>query len=314
MADYIVHKAIETKNLRKGSKLAQRIAADGNADVVVRQFLKQLKHDGCNCVVIWDPLGAYYTDKLQVFSRTGEVVKSMDHIQVDLEQMPPGVYLGEAWAAGIPFPRISGIFRRKRVKAGDALLHLQVFDGLTLAEWKEGHSAMPFMRRWQNVQTRLGYCAYPRYIHPSAPTGGAVIDTQWDTMAQAVAQAVTLQDKGFDGLIYRDPMGTWTAGDDGGNGEIIKVKPRERYTLRVVGFEPGKGKHAGKVGTLVVAFRGQRQGAGTGLKDRQRSVERFVADWLGRLVEVECLGVTADGFLREPVMLGLRTDAVEDVA
>lgn len=315
MAKYLIHKAVETGDLLKTSALAQHLKS--HPDYVVQTFWKQLKHDGCNCIVIWDPEGKLRKDgvgpDLLVLSRTGEdATAAMDHLREDLEEMQSGVYLGEAWKRGLDFPTISGIFRRKKPKAGAPLLDLIVFDHLTLEEWAAGVSTQNFSQRRARLIARVAGKPVRTYIHMNPGTRD-LLHRQMDTVAQAVAEARKLQDEvgGYDGLIYRDPTGQWRAGDSGKGGEIIKVKPRARYTLEVTGYLPGKGKHEGKVGTLLVKFRGHEQGAGTGLKDYQREVADFRHNWLGRLVEVECLGVTKDGFLREPVLLGLRDDVLE---
>src|SRR5690606_37030222 len=97
-------------------------------------------------------------------------------------------------------------------------------------------------------------------------------------------------------------------GDRGTGGEIIKVKNRIRVTLPVVGYEKGEGKHAGRIGALVCYYNGKEQRIGTGLTDKQRE------DWmreLPALVEVEAMGLSKDGLLREPRLKGVRYDVLE---
>lgn len=313
MGSYIVHKAVELKNIHKTGELAKRLAADPN--YAARFYLRQLKYDGCNCVVVWDPQCKLGKVAMTVFSRTGEPVYSMNHLSDDFRHLPAGVYLGEAWASaevlGVDpteaFPTISGIFRRKTVKAGEPLLSLMVFDYVTLEEWERGYSEMPFLHRDVRCGVQLSLNPAKRYVHrvnteSLGDNGLMVHHEQLALRLQGVG--------GYDGVILRSPMGCWFKGDDGKAGEILKVKPRMRVTCRVESYIPGKGKHEGKVGTLVVRYNNQPQGAGTGLKDYQRSIEDFPSMWEGKLVEIEALGVTADGFLREPVLLGVRDDVL----
>lgn len=307
---YIVHKAIEEKNLRKGSAVYKKLQT--NPKHLEETYWRQLKYDGCNCVVV-----SYGGGDFQVFSRTGEVVKSMDHLAHDLAAMPPGVYLGEAWRPHLGFPEISGIFRRQTVKEGDPLLQLVVFDVLTLEEWEAGRSLYPYAIRYERGGLRSLWSLHIKTALTWAPEDPpmAVVpfgSFEEDSKGNPLVIANALQEAGgFDGLILRDPDGTWTKGDGGGNGEIIKVKPRIRVTCQVIGYEPGKGKHLGKIGTLLVTYQGKEQGAGTGLKDYERHLRDFDTRWQGRMVEIEALGVTADGYLREPVLLGRRDDVLE---
>jgi ATP-dependent DNA ligase len=300
MSAYIVHKAVEVKNLNKRSALALKLKED--PDYIARVFWKQLKYDGCNCVAIWD--GA----KLEFFSRTGEVVKSMDHLRPSFEFLKPGMYLGEAWLPGLDFPTLSGIFRRQTVKPDCPLLKLVVFDYLTPSEGKLGQSHLPYRERFNRmfVPTQaMAWVNVAQTVFPGEALGGGMESFSPEELALYLHGQ-----GGFDGLILRDPEGTWAAGDDGRNGEIIKVKPRLRVSCRVTGYLEGRGKHLGRVGTLLVEYKGVEQGAGTGLTNAQRTYAYYHNNWKGKVVEIEALGETPDGRLREPVLLGVRSDVV----
>lgn len=296
----IVHKAVEVKNLNKRSTLAVKLASDPG--YISRAFWRQLKYDGCNCVAVWDG------KRLEFFSRTGEAVKSMDHLRPAFEFLRPGTYLGEAWLPGLDFPTLSGIFRRQTVKPDCPLLKLVVFDYLTPAEWKLGASQIPYHERFHRMfvpTPAMDWVNVAQTVLPGEALGGGLESFSPEELA------LYLQGMGgFDGLILRDPEGIWTAGDDGKNGEIIKVKPRLRVSCRVTGYLEGKGKHLGRVGTLLVEYKGVEQGAGTGLRDAQRTYEYYHSEWEGKVVEIEALGETPDGRLREPVLLGVRSDVV----
>jgi len=42
------------------------------------------------------------------------------------------------------------------------------------------------------------------------------------------------------------------------------------------------------------------------IADHQRG---FIDKWLGKTIEVEAMGITSNGYLREPRFKGIRTDA-----
>lgn len=302
MSGYIVHKAVELKKVVKSRGLT--------LEQIETTYIAQPKYDGCNTVMVVDSRADKW---FTFFSRTGEVVKSMDHVAAALAllpfDMPDGVYLGEAWAHDLKFPEISGRFRKQSGTEKTAQLQLVVFDYLTLDEWNAGGSQVTYEDRVKRIDPLL------MALNAFAPltvlkSFGILKDTWPNANAQDIANKLVAAG-GFDGLILRDPLGLWVKGDNGTWGEIVKVKPRIRVSCTVVDFEHGKGKHAGKIGTLVVMHNGIRQGAGTGLKDSQRETLDFHYQWDGKIVEIEALGYTEDGFLREPVLLGVRTDVVE---
>jgi DNA ligase-1 len=87
--------------------------------------------------------------------------------------------------------------------------------------------------------------------------------------------------------------------------EWCKVKKFETLDLKVVGIQPGKGKHSGRLGALVCDFNGVGVEVGTGFTDAQR-VE-FLSD-LPEMVEVKYQEITKDGSLRFPSFVRVRED------
>lgn len=310
--DYIVHKAVEVSNTHKEVKalLSQPGYLEAN-------YIAQPKYDGCNMVVVVqqhkDEKNNEWWWALDAYSRTGEIVKSVDHILMAMELLPglkAGVYLGEAWAPDLTFPEISGRFRKQKTTEETARLQFVIFDYLTDIEWINETSLLGYEERVARLPSALAQikqCAAPVWL---AGSFGKLAETWPNTPAQKVCNELVAAG-GYDGLILRDPDGRWFKGVPGHTGEIIKVKAKQSFDLRVVGYELGEGKHEGKIGTLVVEFRGKRQGAGTGLKDKDRFIYNFHQQWLGKIVEVECLGVTPDGLLREPRLKGVRHDKLE---
>lgn len=304
MSDYIVHKAVELSKVK-----AKRRKELEQPNYLEENFIAQPKYDGCNMVTV------AYTDedgdqRFEFLSRTGELVRSCDHIEAAMRVwpggFPDGVYLGEAWCPDAEFADISGWFRRQATDADTCRLQFVIFDVLTLDEWEAGESTVPYESR----ALRIGDISYiPQGQAPfwSAGCCGRIAEAWKNTTAQDVADKL-VEAGGYDGLILRDPAGLWRKGDRGTGGEIIKVKNRIRVTLRVVGYEEGEGKHAGRIGALVCYYNGKEQRVGTGLTDKQRE------DWmreLPALVEVEAMGLSKDGLLREPRLKGVRSDVVE---
>lgn len=293
MAKYIVQKAV---NPDKVKKKLQRSMEEYAATRIVQDKL-----DGCNAVMI---LPCFAKDgEARVLSRTGEDVPSMASLarthryrfRREVQQYGGIVLLGEAFQNGIPQNVISGLFRQH----GDAPeLDIWVFDVLTMAEFEAGHSPVPYRERYNRL---------------TSEGAGETLIASWEpgtyTVADKLAEAMALG--GRDGIILRDPEGTWTAGS-GTTGEIVKIKRTLSFDLEVAAVEGGKGKHAGRAGALVVKFGGKELRVGTGFSDHERQLWADAPKIIiGKIVEVEAMDYSSEGLLREPRFKGIRYDKLE---
>lgn len=303
MADYIVHKAVEVSKVK-----VQRRAVLEVPGVLESDYIAQPKYDGCNMLMfLYDSEGVR---KVETLSRTNENVYSVRHIEaalMSLESMPPGVYLGECWCPDLEFPAISGLFRRKETDEDTCRLQFAIFDYLTLEEFTAGVSDLSYVARVARLPEVLSCIPQGQAPLWCAGSFGFLAETFPGTTAQDCCNKL-VEAGGYDGLILRDPNGTWELNSPGTGGEIIKVKSKLSLDLRVIGYRPGKGKYTGKIGNLELALGEHTVGVGSGIKDSERDIEQFNAYWLGKIVEVEALGYTEDGSLREPRLKGIRHD------
>lgn len=297
MAEYLIHKAVEFDKVTAKAKKEKGLT---DLASLANVYGAQRKYDGCNGILILKP------NEQVLLSRTGEVVRSCDHIKragrasfnAVLARGATAVVLGEVWQKGRPQSAISGDFRRHDPAPG---LQFIAFDVLNFDEYTAGFSDNPFMTRYEQLWHHL------RDSHPGDTLRLCEYynpGTYGDPQAfadQLVAQG------GYDGAILRDPTAPWTRGS-GTAGEIIKVKNTETFDLRVIGVEEGKGKYAGTLGALVLQG---PKGPVTcsGMSDEQRN------QWwaepsliVGQIVEVAALGFTVKGSLREPRFKGIRHD------
>ena len=94
---------------------------------------------------------------------------------------------------------------------------------------------------------------------------------------------------------------------------ILKVKVMDSCDLVVTGFEEGTGKNVGKLGSLIVDYKGNKVGVGSGFTDYEREyIWNNQDEYLGRVVEIQYFeeSKNQDGgiSLRFPVFKGLRID------
>lgn len=95
--------------------------------------------------------------------------------------------------------------------------------------------------------------------------------------------------------------------------DILKVKSCESYDLEIIDFIEGEGKFAGMLGALVVDYKGNRVGIGSGFNDYDRQyIWDNQATLKGKVVEIDCFGestnVSGTVSLNCPIYRGIRLD------
>ena len=96
----------------------------------------------------------------------------------------------------------------------------------------------------------------------------------------------------------------------------LKLKVMQTCDLKIIGFQEGTGKYANKLGALIVDFKGNSVGVGTGFSDEDRT---FIWDnrdsLLGRVVELRYFEITKDKngieSLRFPAYVAIREEGKE---
>jgi ATP-dependent DNA ligase len=288
MADIRIMKAVEFSKLAAAFKKRW-----GNEQALYQAgWFAQPKFDGC--------YGEFHIDKRQTgaacfaLTRTGEIIQSCNHILQDLwNRSTTGavtVYVGELWCEDhlVLFPEISGWVRRHY----DApKLCLKVFDvlpdGLNTTE-----------------QYRLRYERAYELIGSTPSTAVSIAPLLGKNVTDINLAAGNLKAQGkYDGAILRDPDAGYKVGLVK-RGEIVKVKPVMSLDLTIVGLMEEAGEKTGRaVYTLSVTHNGVVSDVGSGMP------HKLPADMvLGAIAEIECMGLTEDGKLREPRFKGIRHD------
>jgi DNA ligase-1 len=268
----------------------------------------QRKYDGCfvkavvNCA----------TERCDLFSRTGEVVRSMDHVKPALIEMqrhmrPNSIdhawdnvtFYGEAWYEGAEFPTISGDFRRQ---SNSPRLQFVVNDAV-----KEWDREAPYTARHATIYTSGIPMHRPDDWTPTGPVFGALTYRVGEWVGDARDFARFWQSLGgYDGAILRNPGTIYTPGLVK-HGEIIKVKPLLSLDLRCIGWNSKPGEKTGRdVYTITVEYRRILTDVGSGMPHNETDVPRP-----GDIVQIDALGVTTDGKLREPRFIAIRHDKEE---
>ena len=260
------------------------------------EYTMQPKYDGCHLIVHLPVDGTP-----RAFSRTGEPVRSVDHIIAQMVRVfgTGWTIFGEAYAFGLSFQEISGNFRQHTPAEN---LCFMAFDAVPSSAFDLGlYYPTPYLERLDALRGAVkaaGTLAPDIIVTPDLP------------LDNPTGFAVALKKQGgYDGAIVRRSDAGWQAGGSK-HGEVIKVKPIESLDLRVRGWFLGKGKHANRAGGIYVEYNGVQTGVGTGFTDDERSIiAQGTRD--GAIAEVEFMGFTEDGALREPRFKGWRYDKLK---
>lgn len=282
MANYLVHKAVDLAKVK-----VKRRAVLSQPGYLEKNYWVLQKYDGCCGIVFINSSGV----ASHMLTRTGEKIRSCDHILrwITTDNRWRNVMLFvELWHPDMEFAEISG---RVRQHSPAPELIYKAWDVVPADDYMVGECAVPFKERYGWIQDNTPE-DFRAYLYPFNPVS---LQQEANLLAQS---------GGYDGLIAKDPDGTWKLGL-GTDGESIKIKQKLSFDLEVVGVTEGAGKHEGRIGSLLVRFRdGVTIGVGTGLSDR----DRLRDDWVGKIVEVEAMGYSSEGSLREPRLKGERFD------
>lgn len=292
MADIRIMKAVEFSKL---SAKFKKIYADEVA-LWAAGWVIQPKYDGCygEFHVVTETSGVKSCFGL---TRTGEIIKSCEHVIEAILSNPlvPSncIIAGELWCDkdDVLFPEISGWVRRHYAAP---LLSFMVFDITGI-----DRTGPVYAKRYS------AYHAIFRHLWTSGviqPVVNIIIEPDGFVSPRVVASNLKATGK-YDGAILRDPCSSYKVGLVK-HGEIVKVKPVLSLDLMVTNVfnEPGA-KTGRPVYSIEVDYKGIKSRVGSGIPHDKKDVPD-----MGQIVEVECMGLTEDGKLREPRFKGIRFD------
>lgn len=262
--------------------------------LVYSGWIIQPKFDGVHVMI--------HTDGY-VRTRTGEEVLSVPHLLEQAQQCfgPGRVLFCEAYKFGTPHKDINGAVRRQYPQPD--LIGI-VYDTVTQAEFDAGASPLLYWQRFDHA----ALCVH------GAPS--LMVPPEYQYVWREVnVDKLALEYKNhptdaYDGLILRDPTAPWAAGA-AKEGEVIKVKPSMSLDLLVVGHRV-EIKPTKLGGAITVVYNGVESDVGSGLTQTILEALSQGARAAGRIAEIECLGITPDGKLREPRFKGFRYDTVNE--
>ena len=248
------------------------------------RVLLEPKLDGVRVVAICD----VDRDEVVLMSRNGKELTNFPHINQQFEDMldqlsESMVFDGEIMSENFQV-LMREIHRKDGAKTEDAVLNL--FDCLTLKEFKTGGSVKPITERKTMLESfRLG--ANMQRVEYVACDLTEDRDRFLDYNKLCV-------DRGYEGIMVKPVAGAYECRR---STLWLKVKPFIEVSLTVVATEEGTGRNAGKLGALIVEGTDMgkfiRTNVGSGLTDSDR--ESYWADrdkLIGQVIEVRADAIT----------------------
>ena len=256
--------AVAARPVSASPPMAPMLAKNWQLGVSPAAYLVSEKLDGVRA--LWDGRVLRF--------RSGRQIAAPDWF---LAALPNTALDGELWLGRGQFDRLSGAVRRNvPVDAEWRDIKYMIFDLPA--------GAGPFAERLERLAGLLSAQAVPwlQKIEQVQLPSAAVLQQRLQDVA----------DLGGEGLMLHRADALWSAGR---SDTLRKLKPMPDDEARVVGYEPGKGRLAGRVGALLVEMdSGRRFSLGTGLSDADRQTPPA----LGEIVTYRYRGLTPSGLPR----------------
>jgi len=262
------------------------------------------KLDGNRCVVIKD------NSVVKSFTRQGKQYEGLEEIESDIANLPFDniVFDGELIAdiQGSTIEVYAETTSKARSKGSNKTgLIFHIFDMLKLKDFQSGKSQDNCVKRKSYLSSifennKLPHCkeVKPLYIGSN--------------LSEVEKWMIHASEQSWEGLMVNMDKPYICKRSD----SILKVKVMSTCDVKVIGFENGTGKYDGKLGAMIVDYKGFNCGVGSGFTDVDREyIWNHQEEYLGKIVEIQYFeeSKNAQGgiSLRFPVFKKLRTDKIE---
>jgi DNA ligase-1 len=224
------------------------------------------KYDGCR---------ALWRDR-KFITRQGNEYFAPEWFTRDLPDMTLD---GELWMGRKKFQQTSSIVRRQDAGEQWKAISFLIFD------------APEYGGTFENRTFAIANFTFPYarwHLHQ-----------QVRDLAHVKSELARVEALGGEGLMLRKPGSLYEVGR---SMTLLKVKSFEDAEAIVVGFQPGKGKHKGRVGAIILQMEnGIKFEVGTGLSDKERENPPPI----GATVKFKFQELTDSGVPRFPVFLAV---------
>lgn len=282
---------------------------EDHADKIQRQeFVLTEKIDGQRMLLFIND------SSIKCFARSGKPIIGLIDILEEAKILPNGVYDGELVVSNAEdytdrevLQETLKITRRDGEKTG---VNFLVFDYVTLDEFDNGESVDGYTDRRSRIDFFL-----PTFSENNEPKYIRVLPTLYEGKDHSVIPKLLkeLEGDGKEGLMLNVSTKPWV---NKRTNNLLKVKSMQTVDLKIIGFVEGEGKYQGMLGRLIVDYKGNELGCGSGFDDSERAeIWNNKEDYIGRICEVQYFRESQNDkgglSVSFPVYLGIREDKTE---
>ena len=264
-----------------------------------KDFIITLKLDGSRMVVIKE------NDDVKCFSRQGKEITELIEIETEFEKMPNGVYDGELLAIGEfedSKTQFKETMKRSRIKGEKTGLKFMIYDYICdINDFKNGKDNTRCIDRKNTVKrliNNIGELEFIQYLEPLYVGNDITQITKYSDLVIKQGQ------EGIMINLCESPYETKRVN------HLLKVKEFHTLDLRVIDKKEGTNRNKGKLGALVVDYKGFEVSVGSGYTDTLREELWNDEDIVGRVIEISYFEETCDKdgnlSLRFPVFIRVR--------
>lgn len=263
-----------------------------------------VKLDGVRCIALRD------SNSVDLFSRNGKPFIGLTEVEESFLQLPIGVYDGELLADREEGESTPDLYRRTvgMVNSNENVTGVKhiAFDCIPLEEWKNQKSTTKHRDRFELLQQILREHKVDN-VELVEHLGFT------DDIEDVTKQLKRMTELGYEGVMVndRDAVYEFKRGN-----ALFKAKEFDSGDLRVLAVVEGQGKYEGMMGKIIVEYKGNEVGVGTGFSDAERV--RFFQDpssIVGKIVRIDYQTESQDKdgvvSLRFPSFEGILHDKTE---
>ena len=237
-----------------------------------------------------------------LYTRTGKIIKGMEHITDYLKLFDAFDLDGELYVPGKEFDETSGLIRSDNPTL-EAIYY--IFDFLH----RGGNKSERCRKAIAILDPTQGPIKLAEQVPCFDSTQGPIKlaeQVPCFDYSQLLTQHEENLDAGEEGSVVCNIDSLY---EDKRSWNWMRLVPKPTADLKCVGFDEGTGKNKGKLGAIIVEYKSVRVRVGTGFSDEDRvKIWNRPQDYLGETAEIEYKKESKFGALRQPVFKCWRWD------